>query len=160
MITSPVKIVFAETCTQTAGTDRCQEIDGRHKAPAGMGVSSCEAMQRIASIRLGPGGDSVFCLGTAGFEFILPSTRHNPGMAHLHKKMKKGRPYYYVREMGRVGGKLKVIEQIYLGSPERIKELATSDKGTCKNILLQELGALWLANLMAGKFDLAAIVSD
>jgi hypothetical protein len=52
---------------------------------------------------------------------------HNPGMAHIHKKMKKGRPYYYVRKMGRVGGKLKVIEQIYLGSPERIKELATSD---------------------------------
>ena len=56
---------------------------------------------------------------------------HSGRMAHLHKKMKKGRPYYYVREMGRVGGKLKVIEQIYLGSPERIKELATADKGTC-----------------------------
>jgi transposase len=81
-------------------------------------------------------------------------------MAHLHKKIKKGRPYYYVREMGRIGGKLKVIEQIYLGSPERIKELATSDKGTCKNILVQEFGALWLANLIATQIDLAAIIDS
>ncbi len=85
---------------------------------------------------------------------------HTARMAHLHKKVKKGRPYYYVREMGRVGGKLKVIEQIYLGSPERIKELATSDRGTCKNILVQEFGALWLANLMAAEIDLAAIVDS
>lgn len=81
-------------------------------------------------------------------------------MAHIHKKMKKGRPYYYVREMGRIDGKLKVIEQIYLGSPERIKELATAEKGTCKKIFVQEFGALWLANLMANEIDLAAIVDS
>jgi len=81
-------------------------------------------------------------------------------MAHLHKKIKKGRPYYYVREMGRVGGELKVIEQIYLGSPERIKEMATSDKEACRNILVQEFGALWLADLIAKDIDLAAIVDS
>jgi transposase len=85
---------------------------------------------------------------------------HTAGVAHLHKKIKKGRPYYYVREMGRGGGKLKVIEQIYLGSPERIKELATSDKGTCKKILVQEFATLWLANLMATEIDLAAIIDS
>ena len=42
-------------------------------------------------------------------------------MAHLHKKIKKGRPYYYVREIGRVKGKTTVLNQVYLGSPEKIK---------------------------------------
>jgi hypothetical protein len=37
---------------------------------------------------------------------------HTAGMSHLHKKIKKGRHYYYVRKMVRVGGKLKVIDQI------------------------------------------------
>ena len=41
-------------------------------------------------------------------------------MAHLHKKIKKGRPYYYIREIQRVDGKPKVVSQIYLGSPEAI----------------------------------------
>ncbi|MGO9022067.1 MAG: IS1634 family transposase [Syntrophobacteraceae bacterium] len=81
-------------------------------------------------------------------------------MAHLHKKVKKGRPYYYVREMARVGGKLKVVEQIYLGSPERIKELATADKGACTKISVQEFGALWLANLLAAEIDLAGILDS
>src|SRR5512138_3687865 len=81
-------------------------------------------------------------------------------MAHIHKKMKKGRPYYYVREMARIGGKLKVVEQIYLGSPERIKELVTADRGSCTKISVQEFGALWLANLLAGEIDLAGIVDS
>ena len=85
---------------------------------------------------------------------------HSGRMAHLHKKMKKGRPYYYVREMARVGGKLKVVEQIYLGNPERIKELATTAKGTCTKISVQEFGALWLANLLAGQIDLVGIVDS
>lgn len=83
-----------------------------------------------------------------------------PAMAHLHKKIKKGRPYYYVREMARVGGKLKVVEQIYLGSPERIKELATADKGACTKISVQEFGALWLAGLLASEIDLPGIIDS
>jgi transposase len=81
-------------------------------------------------------------------------------MAHLHKKIKKGRPYYYVREMARVDGKLKVVEQIYLGSPERIREMASADKGTCTKISVQEFGALWLANVLAGEIDLVGIVDS
>jgi transposase len=74
--------------------------------------------------------------------------------------MKKGRPYYYYREMGRIGGELKVLEQIYLGGPERIKEMATAERGICKNILVQEFGALWLANSIANQIDLVAIVNS
>src|SRR4030042_2058359 len=37
-------------------------------------------------------------------------------MSHLHRKIKKGRPYYYIREIKRVDGKPKVVSQIYSGS--------------------------------------------
>jgi hypothetical protein len=57
-------------------------------------------------------------------------------MAHLHKKMKKGRPYYYIREFARVGGKPKVVSQIYLGSLERLAELAKGERTTgCSKIV-------------------------
>jgi hypothetical protein len=45
------------------------------------------------------------------------------GMTHLHKKVKQGKTYYYIREMARVQGKPKVVNQIYLGSVERIMEI-------------------------------------
>lgn len=79
-------------------------------------------------------------------------------MAHLHKKMKKGRPYYYVREIARVDGKPKVINQVYLGSPERILELASKRENKPDRIQAQEFGALWLANLVEQEIDIAAII--
>ena len=69
-------------------------------------------------------------------------------MAHLHKKIKKGRPYYYIREMARVDGKPKVVNQVYLGSPERILELMGGGGSELSRIQAQEFGALWLANLI------------
>jgi len=80
-------------------------------------------------------------------------------MAHLHKKMKKGRPYYYVREIARVDGKPKVVNQVYLGSPERILEMAS--KSTLPNKLqVQEFGALWLADLVERDLGIAGLVDD
>ena len=79
-------------------------------------------------------------------------------MAHLHKKMKKGRPYYYVREMARVDGKPKVTNQVYLGSPERIMALAKGSGSSLKKIQVQEFGALWLANLIDQDVGIAQIV--
>jgi transposase len=79
-------------------------------------------------------------------------------MAHIHKKTKKGRPYYYVREIARVDGKPKVINQVYLGSPERILEMAQSGKSMPRKIQTQAFGALWLANLVEKEVDLAGIV--
>ncbi|ACL03002.1 transposase-like protein [Desulfatibacillum aliphaticivorans] len=81
-------------------------------------------------------------------------------MAHLHKKMKKGRPYYYVREIARVNGKPKVVNQVYLGSPERILEMATSSGGELETIQCQEYGALWLAHLMEKELGIADIVDS
>nr|WP_267928764.1 transposase [Desulfolithobacter dissulfuricans] len=72
--------------------------------------------------------------------------------------MKKGRPYYYVREIARVDGKPKVINQIYLGSPERILEMAQGGNSMPKKIQAQAFGALWLANLVEKEIDLAGLI--
>jgi transposase len=81
-------------------------------------------------------------------------------MAHLHKKMKKGRPYYYIREIARVGGKPKVVNQIYLGSIERIMELAKGTEGQLHKLSTQEFGALWLANEIDRQVDLTSLVDS
>ena len=81
-------------------------------------------------------------------------------MPHLHKKMKKGRPYYYVREMARIDGKPKVTNQVYLGSPERIMSLATGAESALEKIQVQEYGALWLANLIDQDVGIAQIVDE
>jgi transposase len=81
-------------------------------------------------------------------------------MAHLHKKMKKGRPYYYVREIARVDGKPKVVNQVYIGGVERILELATgaAQGGVPVRLQAQEFGALWLAQHIESKVGLAGII--
>ena len=83
-------------------------------------------------------------------------------MAHLHKKMKKGRPYYYVRETGRVKGKTKVLNQVYLGSPEKILQIATAAKTAAmpRQIQSQEFGALWLAHLVESDIGIAELIDD
>jgi transposase len=81
-------------------------------------------------------------------------------MAHLHKKMKKGRPYYYIREIARVDGKPTVVSQVYLGSLERMLELASGTGGddSIVKIRTEEFGALWLANLIDQEIDLAGLI--
>ena len=83
-------------------------------------------------------------------------------MAHIHKKIKKGRPYYYVREIGRVKGKTKVLNQVYLGSPEKILQMATEAKTSAmpNKIQSQEFGALWLAHLVESDIDVAGLIDD
>ncbi len=84
-------------------------------------------------------------------------------MAHIHKKMKKGRPYYYIREMARVDGKPTVVSQVYLGSPERILEMARGTGGSDDSIVKiksQEFGALWLANLIDQEVDMVGLIDS
>lgn len=81
-------------------------------------------------------------------------------MAHIHKKMKKGRPYYYVRETARVDGKPKVVNQIYLGTVERILDLALGKGFECKKLAAREFGALWLANLIDTEVGLASLIDS
>lgn len=81
-------------------------------------------------------------------------------MAHFHIKKKKGRPYLYVREIARVNGKPKVVSQVYIGSPERVVELASGRTGKEEKLKVEEFGALWLACQLDEEFDLAGIIDD
>lgn len=82
-------------------------------------------------------------------------------MPHLHKKIKKGRPYYYVREIQRVNGKPTVVNQVYLGSPERILELfSAQDKGTFTSLSSKEFGSLFVFNEIDKAIGLSGIVDS
>ncbi len=82
-------------------------------------------------------------------------------MAHLHKKVKQGKTYYYIREMARVQGKPKVVNQIYLGSVERIMDMALGQLQTDLNkIQVQEFGSLFLANYVEKHIGLVDIVDS
>lgn len=84
-------------------------------------------------------------------------------MAHFHTKKKKGRPYLYVREIARVGGKPKVVSQVYVGSPERVARMATEGRkvlGDLAELKVEQFGALWVANLMDEGIDLAGMVDE
>lgn len=83
-------------------------------------------------------------------------------MVHLHKKIKKGRPYYYLREMKRVRGKPTVVEQIYLGSPEtmvhRFREIEAGRRP--QKLKAQEFGALFLAHQVEQVLDTIGIIDQ
>ena len=81
-------------------------------------------------------------------------------MAHFHIKMKKGRPYLYVREIARVGGKPKVVSQIYIGSPERVAGLASGSAEGAVKLKVEEFGALWLADQIDRDMDLVSIIDS
>jgi len=90
-------------------------------------------------------------------DFVRPYW-HNRIMPHFHKKMKKGRPYYYIREIARVNGKPTVVSQVYLGSLERMLEMASGKKEGYAKIQTQEFGALWLAHHIDRDIDLVRLI--
>jgi transposase len=83
-------------------------------------------------------------------------------MAHIHKKIKKGRPYYYIREIQRVDGKPKVVSQIYLGSIDAIaKRFKEAEQGR-KPIRLhsRSFGALFLVHELEKILDTIGIIDS
>ncbi len=62
--------------------------------------------------------------------------------------------------MARVDGKPKVVNQVYLGSPERIMQMAPGGRGGPIRIAAQEFGALWLANLIEQDIGLVSIIDS
>ncbi len=81
-------------------------------------------------------------------------------MAHFHIKKKKGRPYLYVREIARVGGKPKVVSQVYIGSPERTAALTSGKDKKVVKLKVEEFGALWLGQQIDRDIDLAGIIDS
>src|SRR6266702_691992 len=86
-------------------------------------------------------------------------------MASLYKKTISGKPYWYLREMARVGGKPKMVSERYLGTaaeigalldareaavlPERTRHLAFGDVAAAWGVL-EELGAAAIIDQAAG----------
>lgn len=81
-------------------------------------------------------------------------------MAHFHIKTKKGRPYLYVREIARVGGRPTVVSQIYIGSPERVASLVSGSGESAIKLRIEEFGALWLADQISRDVDLVGFVDS
>src|SRR5260221_8409119 len=86
-------------------------------------------------------------------------------MSSLYKKVVSGKPYWYLREMGWVDGKPKMISERYLGTaadiealldareaaalPERTRHLAFGDVAAAWG-MLQELGIAGIIDEVAG----------
>ena len=62
-------------------------------------------------------------------------------MAHLYKKIKKGHEYYYIRETQRVYGKPTTINQVYLGTADKVQ--AALGKG---GFSPKEFGSVFILN--------------
>jgi transposase len=82
-------------------------------------------------------------------------------MAHLHKKIKNGRSYYYIRETQRIDGKPTVVNQVYLGSADRILTLLGGNHtAVLERLASKEFGALWALHQIDRDIDLAALIDD
>lgn len=82
-------------------------------------------------------------------------------MAHIHKKVKKGRAYYYVRETQRIQGKSTVISQVYLGSADKILSVFMGREDRVpKRFCSKEFGSLFLLHETDRAVDLARIVDE
>ena len=81
-------------------------------------------------------------------------------MAHLHKKVKKGRPYYYIREIQRVGGKPKVVSQIYLGSVDTIARRIQQAEQARRPLRLESrsFGAVFVALQLEKTLDTIGLI--
>lgn len=82
-------------------------------------------------------------------------------MAHLHKKMKRGHAYYYVRETQRIGGKPQVVNQVYLGTAQRILSVFMGkERGLPRGFSSKEFGSLFVLHQVDRQVELARIVDD
>jgi hypothetical protein len=81
--------------------------------------------------------------------------------AHLHKKMKKGRAYYYIRESKRMNGKPTIVNQVYLGSADKLlATLLARDQALPTRLASKEFGSLFMLNEIDRALDLAALVEQ
>lgn len=76
-------------------------------------------------------------------------------MAHLYKKVKKGHEYFYIRETQRVYGKPTTINQVYLGTADKVQ--AALGKG---GFSPKEFGSVFALNELDRAVDLAGIINE
>jgi transposase len=76
-------------------------------------------------------------------------------MAHLYKKLKKGHEYFYIRETQRVYGKPTTINQVYLGTADKVE--AALEKG---GFSPKEFGSVFALNELDRVVDLAGMINE
>jgi transposase len=76
-------------------------------------------------------------------------------MAHLYKKLKKGHEYFYIRETQRVYGKPTTINQVYLGTADKVE--AALGKG---GFSPKEFGSVFALNELDRSVDLAGMINE
>jgi transposase len=78
-------------------------------------------------------------------------------MASLTKKIVNGRPYYYLRETARVGGRVKVVRQVYLGRAEDIEQrlAGTADP---KSVISRSFGSVAAALRLCRELEVAEAI--
>jgi transposase len=78
-------------------------------------------------------------------------------MASLTKKVINGRPYYYLRETARVGGRSKVVRQVYLGRAEDI-ERRLGETAEPKSVVSRSFGAVAAALRLCRELEVAGAI--
>jgi transposase len=82
-------------------------------------------------------------------------------MAHLYKKVKKGREYFYIRETQRVYGKPTTINQVYLGTADKVQALlGGQDEKAQQGFSSKEFGSVFILNEIDRTVDLAGLVDE
>ena len=81
-------------------------------------------------------------------------------MAHLYKKNIKGKTYWYLREVHRVEGKVRVKWQKYLGTAETIlARLERAEKaGQPARLRTESFGGVFVANCLEDELDTIGII--
>ncbi|MBI3178358.1 MAG: IS1634 family transposase [Deltaproteobacteria bacterium] len=77
-------------------------------------------------------------------------------MPSLTKKLIHGKPYYYLRECQRVGGRPKIVWTLYLGSPQRLVERLTHPEP--QSVALHEFGASAATYDIARELEVVSII--
>lgn len=78
-------------------------------------------------------------------------------MASLTKKIINGRPYYYLRETARVGGRSKVVRTVYLGRAEDIERRLT-EVSEPKAVRVRSFGAVAAAWAVCRELSVAEAI--
>lgn len=82
-------------------------------------------------------------------------------MAHLHKKVKKDHTYYYIRESQRIKGRPTIVNQIYLGTADKVQSLLDFPEGALpEGFSPKEYGSVFLINELDQNIDLAGMIDE
>src|ERR1700680_3769766 len=78
-------------------------------------------------------------------------------MSSLTKKVINGHPYYYLRETARVGGRPKVVRQVYLGRAEDIERRLT-ETAEPRSVVSRSFGAVAAALKLCSELEVAGAI--